>query len=103
MQELPSFNTKINEFSLMQNSWATILQPIVNLPINSGRLIKDIVLASGTNTINHKLGRKLQGWIVTRMSGSFVQLYDLQNTNQMSDLTLILNSSAAGNIDLFVF
>jgi hypothetical protein len=103
MEELPSFNTKITEFSLFQSSWAKVLQPVVNLPINSGRLIQGVSVVTGSNTINHKLGRKLQGWIVTRMPGAFIQIYDLQNNNKMPELTLVLNASASGTIDLFVF
>lgn len=37
------------------------------------------------------------------MIGGFVQIYDKQDTNLMQDLTLILNSSGAGLIDLIVY
>ncbi len=35
MANLPSFNTKILEFSLMQSSWATILNPIIKKVLGS--------------------------------------------------------------------
>ena len=88
---------------LMQTQWASQINPVLSFPLNNARIIKNISLLSGNNNINHGLGRKLQGWFVTRMKNAFVQLYDLQDTNQMSDLTLILNSSGAGSIDLVVF
>lgn len=100
---LPIFNTQIKELSLLQTQWASEINPVLAQPLNSGLVLENITLVSGSNTINHKLGRKLQGWIVSRMKNGFVQLYDLQNTNQMSDKTLVLNSSGAGLIDLIVF
>ena len=87
----------------MQTVWAQAINPTINSEINNGLILKDIVLKTGDNVINHKLGRDLQGWIVVRMQDSFVQLYDKQNANQMSSLTLVLNSSGNGKIDLLVF
>lgn len=87
----------------MQSQWATQIDPILAQPLNRSSILKNVVLASGDNVINHKLGRKLQGWIVVAMHNVFVQLYDKQTTNNMSELTLILHSSGAGLIDLLVF
>lgn len=43
------------------------LDQIISVPLLSGRPIEDIVLSIGVDkTINHKLDRPLQGWIVTR-------------------------------------
>jgi hypothetical protein len=100
---LPSFNTQIVELSLMQSAWATQLDPILAQPLSKANKLTNISLVSGDNVINHKLGRKLQGWLVIGMHNSFVQLYDKQTTNNMNDLTLILNSSGTGLIDLLVF
>lgn len=99
---LPSFNTKIQELSLMQSAWASLLDPILDQELSKASLLKNVSLAPGSNTINHKLGRKLQGWIITRQraSGAF---YDLQESNQMPDLTLVLNSSATVVVDILVF
>lgn len=87
----------------MQTNWASQLNPLLSLPLNSSVLLQDIELVTGDNSINHKLGRKLQGWIVTRMIDGFVQLYDKQNDNNMPDKTLVLNASGSGTIDLIVF
>lgn len=88
---------------MLQTSWASQLNPLLSDPLSNSIMLADIVLKTGDNTINHRLGRKLQGYIVTRMQDGFVQLYDKQNSNQMPELTLILNSSGNGKIDLIVF
>lgn len=103
MTILPQFQTKLLELSLMQNRWAEIIQPVVDKPFNSGLILESITVASGDNIINHKLGKKLQGWIVKRMRNGFIQLYDKQDSNIMPDRTLVLNSSGSGLIDLIVF
>lgn len=100
---LPIFTTEDKNMTLMQTNWATLINPVLSQPISQGLLLKDVTLASGDNTINHKLGRKLQGWFPTRFQSAFAQLYDKQNTNQMTDLTLVLNANGAVVVDLFVF
>lgn len=87
----------------MQSSWASQLNPLLALPLSQGLLLKNVVLVSGTNAVNHKLGRALQGWIVTRVRNNAVTLYDLQDSNQSPALTLLLNASTGATVDLFVF
>lgn len=100
---LPIYQSQVKELMLLQTVWASQINPILQLPLSHSLLLQNISLVSGNNTINHKLGRNLTGWLVSRMQDGFIQLYDLQNTNQMKDLTLILNSSDVGIVDLIVF
>jgi len=86
----------------MQTKWAAQLNPIIDNPISQGILLKNQVLVSGANVINHKLGRKLQGWIVTRIRAS-ATLYDTQDANSSPALTLQLTASAGVTVDLYVF
>jgi predicted RNA binding protein YcfA (HicA-like mRNA interferase family) len=99
---LPQFQSNDKDFSLMQNAWATILNPVIALPINKGLILKNIALVTGSNKVNHRLGRKLQGWFLVRKRGS-ADIYDEQDSNQMPSLTLSLNSSADVTVDIFVF
>lgn len=99
---LPIYKSDDQSLSLMQTSWATQLNPILTNPIANGLLLKNVVLASGDNTISHTLGRKLQGWIVTRLRAS-ATIYDKQDTNRFPELTLVLNASGAVTVDLYVF
>jgi hypothetical protein len=100
---LPIFHTDIRELSQMQTVWAQAIDPVISQADNNGLILENIVLKTGDNVINHKLGRKLQGWQITRMQDTFVQLFDKQNTNQMQDKTLILNSSGIGKVNIKVF
>lgn len=102
MATLTQFQDDDRTFQLMQNSWAAILNPIINNPANQSVILKNVVLVTGDNTINHLLGRKLQGWKVIRQRAS-ATLYDKQDANQMPALTLVLNASANVTVDLEVF
>ena len=60
---------------------------------------------SGINHVAHKLGRKLVGWEVARThgTGTFVQVWDVQDSNTSPHLQLYLMASATGTFDLRVF
>lgn len=88
---------------MLQTKWATELNPILTNPVSNGLLLKGIILTTGANVINHKLGRKLQGWVVTRYIGGAASLYDTQDNNGMPQLTLNLTSSANVSVDIYVF
>lgn len=86
----------------MSNQWAAILDPIVANPLNNSLIRKDLALIMGTNVINHRLGKKLQGWFTTRIRAD-ATIYDMQDTNQTPQLTLVLVASAPVTVDLAVF
>ena len=89
-------------WELARTKWAATLNALLGNPVVSGLLINDITVVPGANVINHKLGRKIQGYIVTMNSAS-VTFYDSQSTNQMPDLTLVLNASGNATISLYCF
>lgn len=89
-------------WELANSKWAATLNPILQNPILQGRLINNIKLVTGSNTINHGLQRRLRGWIVV-MNSDAETFYDSQEDNQMTDLTLILNSTGPTTISLYVF
>jgi hypothetical protein len=86
----------------MQTTWAQQINPILENPLVKGLILPNIALAIGTNVINHKLGRKLQGYYITRKRAA-AQIYDQQDSNQTPQLTLVLVSDAVVTIDLAVF
>ena len=88
---------------------------LVNNPILSGNLLTDgiviqgatkhtvgITLVNGDNTIQHGLGRPLIGYFVT-LNSAAATFYDKQGANKTTNLTLVLNSSAATSINIYVF
>jgi hypothetical protein len=99
---LPIYKSEDQELMLMQTAWASKLNPVVNQPQSSGVLLKQVSLAVGDNTIDHRLGRNLQGWQIVRIRAA-ATIYDKQDTNQLQSLTLVLNSSAPVVVDIFVF
>jgi hypothetical protein len=99
---LPSFNTPDVTLSLVQSKWAAILDPVIDLPINHGITLKNVKLVTGNNKVNHRLDRKLQGWIIVRKRQA-ADIYDQQDTNQQPTLTLALNSSADCVVDIYAY
>lgn len=89
-------------WELANPKWAASLNPLLANPITRGNLLQGIALKTGSNTVNHQLGRNLQGYVVV-LNSAAVTFYDSQATNQMPDLTLILNVSGATTVSLFVF
>lgn len=102
MKSLPIMSTDVQPLALMQTSWANALNPILTNPLVAGELLTGVALSSGANVVNHKLGRKLQGWVLTRVRAN-ATVYDTQDLNARSQLTLLLTSSAAVIVDLYVF
>ena len=99
---LTIFKSPFQDLQLMQTSWASQLNPLLSNPMSNASILYGVVLASGDNVINHKLGQKLIGWnIIGRNSAASV--YDKQATNSTPQLTLVLNASAAVTINLAVF
>lgn len=79
-----------------------MLNPIIVLPTSQGLVLQNVAVTAGANVINHKLGRKLQGWYPTRVRAA-TALYDTQDSNKTPDLTLQLTATNNATIDLFVF
>jgi hypothetical protein len=88
--------------ALLETQWAQQIDPVLANPILKGQLLQNIVLINGTTIVNHKLGRKLIGWFPVGQT-SPANLSDNQATNQMPQLTLSLNSTAATTVSLWVF
>lgn len=86
---------------LQQNIFNAV-NPVIQNPLVNGIILKDVILGSGTNVINHLLGRTLQGWFPTRISAS-ATFYDKQSINKTPETTLILVASAPCTVSLYVF
>lgn len=98
---LPIQKSSIQDLMLMQNKWSPQLNALLSNPLLKGNQLTNVVLASGSNTINHGLGRAYQGYLITGMHNNFVQIYD--TTSPMPSLSLVLDASTSGSIDLYVY
>lgn len=90
------------DLAKMQTTWATKIDPVLSNPTVNNLVLKNLSLLTGINVINHRLARNLQGWKPTRVRAA-ATFYDLQDSNQTPQLTLVLVSSADVIIDLEVF
>lgn len=96
--QLPQIQTDDREFQLMQNKWASILNPIIAKPLSSSNILKGVILSTGVNVVNHLLARKMQGWIVSDINAP-ATIYRSQPFNSQ---TLTLTSTADCIVDLIV-
>lgn len=102
---LPKFNvtnTQDSDLAKVQRDLVRVLQPVFNTPTLGGNLLTEQALAVGPNSINHGLGRNLNGWQIVRQRAQ-ASIWDSQDSNQTPNLTLALNSSAAVVCDIYVF
>lgn len=102
MPTLPQYQTDNKVLSLMQNVWSSIINPFLSNPSLQSNILKNVSLVTGSNTINHLLGRNLQGWRIIRLRAA-ASIYDAQDSNPRPNLTLILVASAPVVADIEVF
>lgn len=102
--KLTQFQSDDRDFQLMQNDWASKINPIINAAQNQSIILKNVSLLSAAtpNVVNHLLGRTLQGWNIVRQRASAI-VWDTQDSNQSPQLTLNLRTSANVTVDLEVF
>jgi hypothetical protein len=74
--------------------------PLINNPLLGGNILQ-ATLVVGDNQISHGLNRTLQGWIIVDRNGAS-SIYRNQGTQNPSQI-LVLNSSAAVTVSLYVF
>lgn len=89
----------IKDPDLMQAKWKSILDPVLAKAFLSGQILSSIKVVSGNNVINHRLGRQMQGWILSDIDSN-VQVF---RSAPFNDLTLTLTSSGSAVLNLLVF
>jgi len=96
-------NFQENEPAKLQSNLEIFFKPLLNSEIIDGILLKDVILTTGSvNKVEHKLGRKLLGWMVIGKNAN-ATVWDSQATNTTLDSTIDLNSSANVTVNLWVF
>lgn len=91
-----SASRELNQF---QSNVATVLNPILKNAISSGVILEGIDLISGTTSIPHTLGRTQQGWFLTDIDGAAT----VYRSSAFNNTTLVLTSSAAVTVNIYVF
>lgn len=99
LQRVQSQNRELNQ---VQDHLQRSLSPLLGNSALYGELINSVKLVSGANRVDHKLGRKLQGWTIVRQRAQ-AQVWDSQDSNLTPELNLTLSASAPVTVDLYVF
>lgn len=98
---LPIFKSDDNDVMLLQTNWSSQINPVIGNPLVKGVLQTGIKLVTGINSINHRLGRNIQGYVVTGMHNNYSQIFD--TVSKTPGLTLDLTSSVPVTIDIYCF
>ena len=93
-------NSENREINLLQKNVEASLGPLVANPLLNGSLLTGVNLASGANSVNHKLGRVPRGWFIVSSSTADV-VYG--SVSSATDTTLTLTASGAITVSLWVF
>lgn len=96
---LTQFNSDNRILQMLQTSWASSLDPVLACKLVNGIMLPNITLAAGANTINHKLQRNPQGWLIVDNNAA-VTIYRSQPFNQT---TLTLTSSGTAIVSIWVY
>jgi hypothetical protein len=83
----------------LQTKWPSQIDPVLNFAPNKGTLLTNIALVTGSNVINHKLGKTQQGWIVTDQTAAA----SLYRSAAFNNLTLTLTASAPTTVNLWCY
>lgn len=102
MRSIGLVQTDDRKVNQLQQNLKQALDPLLQNPLLNGYIISDIDLATGDNIISHGLNRPLQGWVQV-LADAGVTLYDKQSENTTPSSTLVLNSSGAATVSLYVF
>lgn len=86
-------------YEMMQQKWASLLNPILLNPLNSIGIIENYKLNAGVNIINHMLGQLPQGWFLVDKQGPG----DIYRTAPYTDIQLTLTSTTAVVVSIGVF
>ena len=90
------------EVTRLQSHIKTTLNPLLELPIQDGILIKGLSIETTDTRVNHGLGREYEGFIITRLQSNAV-IYESSTTNDDKNLFILLKGSGAATADIYFF
>lgn len=86
-------------WELAKNLWSQIINPVISNPLNNILVLNKIFLVNGETTINHKLGRMMQGWFIVDVDGPAT----IHRSEPLNNFTLTLTSDADVTCNIGVF
>lgn len=101
MNKLKRINTPDADLNRLQTSIAQAYDGLVDIPLNAGQLISEVLIGTSPTLVSHKLNREWQGWIVVDRNAN-AQVW--KSTSQPAPSAAIaLQASSAVTVKLFVF
>lgn len=103
MGSLPIFrklNTNDDLINRFQDNVDQVLHPVLACPLLAGLQLNNISLNAGNNSINHLLGRKPLGCIVTSLSSNVI--IDA-NVDTASATVITIGASGAATASFWVY
>ena len=90
------------EMTSLQTNVEQAVGEVIKSPLINGRLLENVILGTASVRVEHKLGRKPQGYIVVRRTAD-AQVFDSQAVEGSPDLFLPLTASAPVTVSLWIF
>ncbi len=101
--DLEEPNNILRVVNSLQTNIEEAITSLVQKTQNDSIILTNIQLTAGqNNVINHTLNKKISGWKLVRVRGQ-ANIWDTQDDNPASNLTLWLRTSANVTVDLEVF
>lgn len=96
---LPIFQDPNQQLMLLQTKWKSQIDPVLANPLVDGIAIKNISLINGVTVVNHLLGRRMQGWILTDLTAAVTAF----RSQPMNSFTLTLTCNGVATCNLWVY
>lgn len=91
-------NTADRDLQLIQANIEKAISPFIKAELLNGRLISGLVLAIGSNSVEHKLNRVPAGFLLADTNAA-INLYTVSKDSNF----LFINSSGAATVSIWVF
>lgn len=95
-----TLNTGDDILNRLQDNLIQAIEPLTKVPISNGILLSNISLSSGSNTVQHGLGRQPLGMVVTGNVTGAALSYTVTNA---TSTTIPVTASIATTASFWVF
>lgn len=102
LRDYKKINSPDEILNRVQDEVSNAISQLLRTELLDGRLIQNVVLTAGENSVEHKLDRAPIGWVVTRKRANS-EVWDSQDDNTRPNRFLTLNASADVTVDIWVF
>lgn len=97
-KEVPSVQIPDEKINRMQGNILQAVNQLVKVPFSEGLLLKNQTLQSGANTVNHRLQREIQGYLILKQNAAATIF-----GGNYGRTSVTLTASATVTVDLWVF